>query len=420
VDRIRERLHAEEGISLVEIMVSIVILGIALTAFAGTITSALGTIARDEQYVRANQVAADLVEEIRAQPWRCMGLDTTKPGWSSTGTGGATMVPLPTTAPPAGQPACTSGDAHAGTSVESVDGQQYAVRRQVVWVDDPAMAGAENHKRVVVTLDWTVRGRPYQTTQESLRVPRPTADEVPVGNAPPPPPASCAGQVTGMSITPATVAITPSGLTDEAIVVVVETCAGTTGVTLAGMAAADDLSPRSMVASPTGSTTRWQLSFPVGTPNFSAGTKNWRATATGAAATAGTNTAIRQITFYQQAALPPVRIVSVAFAPSLCMSNQGILYRASTATITVEGIVNAQASVTLRPGPGTAQSAAFQAATATQSTWVLTLATGTDVGQNSVNIAVNAVRTADNQRAAEVQPDPTFTRSNNAGSCPAA
>ncbi len=409
-------LRDDDGISLVEIMVSIVILGVALTAFAGTITKALATITQDEQFVRGNQLAADLVEEVRAQPWYCVGLDATKPGWSATAPGGQPMARMENPAP-AGQAPCVSGSPHLGTATRMIDQQSYAVQREIVWIDDPAIPGTQDHKRVTVQLDWTVRGRAYSATQESLRTP--SQLEVPVtGAAAPPPATNCSGQITAMSITPGSVAITASGLTDEAVVVVVETCSGTTGVTLRGAVATDQLSTRSMVAAPAGSTTRWELSFPRGTPNFTAGTKNWIALGSGTAPLMDREVT-RQIVFYNQAALPPVQILTVDGTPQLCVESNGRLRRPTTLTITVQGITSDAGVVTARPDKGTAITAVFATATSTGSTWTLTIATGVDVGTNNkATIFVNATRNADNAKAAEVQPNLSVTSPNSNTACP--
>lgn len=414
----RSRLRDDDGISLVEIMVSIVILGIALTAFAGTITQALATITGDEQFVRGNQAAADLVEESRAQAWECIGLDDSAPGWTTTGANGP-MVAMDT--------GCTAQPVNLPSHTVTVDGQAYDVTREVVWVDDAGVPGTENHKRITVTLDWTVRDRVYTATQESLRVPTP--DEVavvPLGSPSPspsptpPPTTACSGRILSMTISPANVAITPYGLTAEAISVVVETCPGTSGVTLAGVTSADQLTTRPMVANPTGSDTRWVVNLPKGTPNFIEGTKNWRALAQGSVPEAE-RTATRQIRFFRDNNLPAVIIVSSTVSPSFCVNNNGDLLRSSTVTIVVENITQqSDGRVDIGFKKNEAIPATFVSSDGvSRSTWRVTLNAPYRVGKNNVTMYVNAERLVDNARAAESQTNPSIAERSEASACPA-
>lgn len=411
---LRMRVRDDSGISLVEIMVSIVILGIALTAFAGTITSVLGNITQDEQFVRGNQVAADLVEESRAQAWDCIGLDSTAPGWTTTGAQGP-MVEMDS--------GCTAQEVNLPEHAVTIDVQDYDVTREVAWVDDSAVPGATNYKRITVTLDWSVRGRDYTAGQESVRVPTP--DEVPVASlsgtptpTPTPTPTSCAGQIQSMTITPSSVAITPSGLTDEAIVVVATTCAGTTGVTLGGETAADSLSTRSMVATPAGSTTRWELSFPRGTPNFDEGVKTWRASASG-------NTVTQQITFYQQTTLPPVVITAVTPTPgnAWCVFDNGgskdALRETVTLAVAVTGLTDGS-SGTVSVRWTTAAGSTTASFNSTTGTWRATIPSTARFTGTTTTVYVTATRTVDNAQAAESATTVTINRvKSNVVACPA-
>jgi len=69
------RLHTlEEGMTLVEMMVAIIILGIALSAFAGLLISTIRATSRNERTVTATALAQEVVEEMQAATWDNAGL----------------------------------------------------------------------------------------------------------------------------------------------------------------------------------------------------------------------------------------------------------------------------------------------------------------------------------------------------------
>jgi type II secretory pathway pseudopilin PulG len=78
IARLRSRTAREEGFTLVEVMVAVAILFIALLALARTATVAFTDIAASRQRQTANQLANQLVEEVRAIPYESVkrGLKT--------------------------------------------------------------------------------------------------------------------------------------------------------------------------------------------------------------------------------------------------------------------------------------------------------------------------------------------------------
>ncbi|CAN5342852.1 hypothetical protein BH23ACT9_BH23ACT9_19460 [soil metagenome] len=395
----------DDGISLVEILVSIVILGIALAAFAGTIVSALGAITSDEQVVRGNQTAADIIEEVRTLPWACIGFDPSDADYIAT----AGTVDI--------EPECT-GEAFDArprmtAHTRNVDGQDYRVTRAISWVDDPAVAGTRNHKLIAVSLDWTVRGNDFSTATSSIRVPTPR--EVPLNAVD----TTCVpGTITRLSITPTIVEIAPSGQTNEVISVVVDTCTSSSTVRLNAVTVGDFL------LTPTNATerTRWQITLGVGTPNFTPGTLDWVVTATPSDSAVST-TASQTMTFFLASTLPPLDVTAITPGGAFCVDNnsstQDRLRIAVPVTITVQGMtVASQGTVTLGwTSVNNNIPATLVSATSTTSTWTATVPVGTRFTGTSTTLSAIAIRSADNADASETllvssNSTPAFVRLN--------
>lgn len=383
------RLRADDdGISLVEVMVSIVILGIALAAFAGTITSALATITSDEQVVRGNQLAADLVEEVRSLPWDCIGFQTTDSGY----------VAGPQTAEVDGT--CSGSTPPRMTAdTRTVDGQAYRVTRSIDWVDVPDVAGTQNHKLITVSLDWTVRGNEYTTATSSIRVP--TTREVPLDAVV----ETCTpGSITRLSVSPTIVEIATSGQTNERISVVVDTCSRSSTVVLDAVTVGGF-----SLAATNPERTSWQVALAVGTPNFRPGTLDWVVTAT-STTSAVPVTATQKMTFFLASELSPLDVTAIIPGAIFCVDSNGNdqerLRVDVPVTITVEGLTaTSQGTVTLGwTSVNNTRPATFQSATATGSTWRATIPAGTRFTGTSTTLSAIAIRAADNGSATETLP----------------
>jgi Tfp pilus assembly protein PilV len=396
----------DDGISLVEVLVGIVILGIALAAFAGTIISALAAITSDEQVVRGNQAAADTVEEVRSLPWECIGFAPGDPGYVATPTSVEITAdcsgPARTNRPPA-------------TDTMTVDGQDYQVTRSITWVDAAGVAGTRNHKRVDVTLDWTVRGNAYSTSTSSIRVP--TTAEVPVNDTS----VACTpGRITRLSITPTIVEIASSGQTNETISVVVDTCSASSTVRLNAVTVGDfPLSPINAER------TSWRIVLAQGTPNFAPGTLDWVVTATPADSSTA-DTARQTMTFFRASELVPLDVTAITQGRSFCVDDNGPdrdrLRIAVPITITVQGMTASnQGTVTLGwTSVNDSRPATFVSSTTTSSTWTTTVPVGTRFTATSTTLSAIAIRAADNADATEtlVSASPSFVRINQNTACP--
>lgn len=153
------------GFSLIEMVVSIFILSITLLALLSTLITSLRAAQENEARVRATALSNELLERMIAQPWDRLGLyvdeapDLTLEGQQ--------VVLLPGT-----RDASASPPDPVPRADESVvrDGRDYTVRRWVTWVDD---GGGQDFKRLVVELEWDVRGSARTMRTESLRSPDP-------------------------------------------------------------------------------------------------------------------------------------------------------------------------------------------------------------------------------------------------------
>lgn len=168
----RERLRAvaarEGGISLIEMLVAILILGVALAAFAGSMISSVRAVAQDQRLIVANALATEVVEEIQGLRWDDAAFfeDEAVAQLGGTTFEGEDLVLMDDTR--------TAGSS-VPLPVETIvrDGYEYTVTRAITWVDDDAdgLGGADStgdtqdYKRITVTLEWSVGG-----TSRDLRV----------------------------------------------------------------------------------------------------------------------------------------------------------------------------------------------------------------------------------------------------------
>jgi hypothetical protein len=323
------RLHeGEEGISLVEILVAMVIVGIALTAFASTLTTALASITRDEQLVRATQLAADELEGLRSVEWNDVGFYEDDLGYSSTGSGGEPTVTL----------GPTRGGAVGPVPLRTItrDGVEYQARLEIVWMDDPDVPqppavdpDPNDYKAFRLQLDWNVRDRSFTAAAEATR--HPTTDEVPVD----PPPPCTPGTIVDFTVTPAEVLIEASNNTAEAVVVTVRTCDQYTVPGLEPVLQAPPLGTVILDPTTSGTADTFRFEFPVGSTNVSGGpgTYTWEVTMDG-------DTATEDVSFVTVSSVPLTVISVTTDPPTLCIGNNKKLHEPVTMRMVVDGAVS--------------------------------------------------------------------------------
>lgn len=160
---LRRRLAGDDGISLVEMMVALSILGVVLSASAGAFTTALTSVQQAESRTKATALANEELENLRALPWDDVGFYEND---SFPGAAPADTVFLGTHRP--------SG-ARAPVPSETLpprDGVVFDVTRSIIWVDDTRVAGAR-YKELTIEVAWRDRELPRRITVASLRSPSP-------------------------------------------------------------------------------------------------------------------------------------------------------------------------------------------------------------------------------------------------------
>lgn len=151
--RLHRRLHGDEGISLVEMLVALVILGVVMMALTSSVYAAMVSSRGAQNQVDAAQVITEVVEDLLRRP-----LAEVAP---------ATHDGI--TSPP-----------YAPVTRRSVT---YTAATEVRWGDDPCngsavpAAGAadprKDYLRMRVTVSWTVGGTPRTLDTVMLRAPTP-------------------------------------------------------------------------------------------------------------------------------------------------------------------------------------------------------------------------------------------------------
>jgi type II secretory pathway pseudopilin PulG len=162
------RLQDEEGLSLVEMMIAMLIVGVVLMSMASVAIASMRSVQTSERVTRATQLGSELLESALALPYDDLGLYTTDAmtGWGGTTFEGDDLVLFPDALTP--DPRVPSATA---TLVR--DGITYVARTAVVWVDADTTDAAQDYKRVIVQLEWQVRGDQRSARVEALRAPGP-------------------------------------------------------------------------------------------------------------------------------------------------------------------------------------------------------------------------------------------------------
>lgn len=386
--RLSVRLREDEGITLVEIMVSITILMVTLGAFASTIAQSLQVTTQDEQYVRANQFASDVLEATWALEWDLVGFYEGDAGYTSTAIDPDSGTTRQTVSLGGVRPATSPGN-QAPLPLEEpppVDGTSYTVDRQITWIDDPVIPGGQNHKAVVVRLSWDLRGQPFELTSSAVRSPTLAEDGRTLASGA----TSCGqGELTSFEISPADVVIRPPsdtspGGTTQAITVTARTCEGAASVLLV-TDPADPLANFGMIQVSPG---LWSTTFQAGTTQFQPATYTWTARST------GDRVYERQATVtLRQEVLVPFGIVSVSPTPlPICVDNRNNprTTAATTVVVEVEGGVAQSVRMTWTGGQNT--SVNLNPINQQPGFWTGTIPNNARMARGNVTIAVSATQ----------------------------
>jgi prepilin-type N-terminal cleavage/methylation domain-containing protein len=134
----RARLVADDGFTLVELMVTLMVLAIGVVSVQRVFFGTLAATNYADNRARATSIATRELEAIQAKPYTEVGLPTGSP---STFEGANTVI------------VAGSGIVHSG-SAEVIDNVTYSMTRWIV-EEAGSSAYADAIKRVVIVVDWT-------------------------------------------------------------------------------------------------------------------------------------------------------------------------------------------------------------------------------------------------------------------------
>ena len=138
--RIKQRIDADEGLTLIEMLVAFFIVAIVLTALTSTLMASLRSIVSSESRLRATQLANEVLEELQAWDWD--DLENYEPDDPVTR---ANMT--------------------------------YNVTVVVDWVDVAAAAGTENYRQFDVEISWQEFAVSRSLSKTAVRAPLPEEED---------------------------------------------------------------------------------------------------------------------------------------------------------------------------------------------------------------------------------------------------
>lgn len=161
--RLHRRLAEDDGISLVEMLVALAIVGLAMAAMTSSIFTALASSRAAQDQVDAAQRINEVMEDLLRRPLAEIA------------------------------PATHNGVTNPAYAAVTRRGSTYTVATEVAWVDDPCngsaapAAGAADPRmdylRLQVSVAWTVGGTPRSLDAAMLRAPAPADGRRPVRSA---------------------------------------------------------------------------------------------------------------------------------------------------------------------------------------------------------------------------------------------
>ena len=166
----------EAGMTLVEVMVAILVVGLVLAALASVLTTSLRAIVQNERESTATAFAQQEIERMQAVDWEYAGLLETEvaaapASWSARLDDPTTfrgeelaqvVAPSGATSRPEQIPHLTSQITRQNTT--------YDVARYATWVDRTGN-GSDETRRFTVVMSWEVLGKPREITVTAERIP---------------------------------------------------------------------------------------------------------------------------------------------------------------------------------------------------------------------------------------------------------
>jgi prepilin-type N-terminal cleavage/methylation domain-containing protein len=356
----------DSGMTALEMIVALLIVGIVATAFVSVIVQSISTGRVHELRVAANQLAQDRLESVVAQPWSAIGLYSSDPGFT-TSAGGENTVILTTSPRPASVPLPSDSVTKLGVS--------FSIRTDITWRDDPTdLLGANDLngntndvKHVVVAVSWNYKGNPRSVTLDDIR--SPTASEAP--------PTSGSSFTVSVSA-PATQTLSPTGtIPSPGMTVTATTSKVASGVTLSFTTRSG---PQTVAMTNASGGTSWTATL-NGTGPFDTGPTTFSV-----AATATTTNANGSTVVLLQGAGTGSATVTAAASPTQQLTTSGTLSTAITVNVT--GSANISSGTVSYAVHG---STASKALTGSGTSWSSTIAadsTTYDAGSETFTVTV--------------------------------
>ena len=260
----REQLRRDdEGLSLVEMLVALVVTSIAFTALAAAMLTGVRSAQASSVVTASNQVASEQIERLRGVDWSLLGHYADEAGWGSGYYGGENLVKVADTTP-SPRPAEVPYLAAQNVSVGNVT---YAVTTRVTWagssVSTPNDGTTYAPKRITVTVTSVFKGQTRTVHQTAIRTPN--AKEM----RPPLYAAAVPISITSSSVSPAQTLGSGGELSQELVLL------ATTSVAAQDVTATYTLSTgdtATVALTPDATAKLWTVKLPVGTGPFTPGT----------------------------------------------------------------------------------------------------------------------------------------------------
>lgn len=174
----RSRAVDDSGMTLVEVMVALVIVGVVLSALAGVLAASLQSIRGQESTTQATAAINDILEEVQRVDYdQAVLCDST----ATSVFGGTTFEVEPSKTEPLVLSAavCGSSDEVLPERTVTRDGRDYGVRTAITWADDDGdgLGAADSDttqdiKRIVVDVTWTSDGQARSARNVAYRAPQ--------------------------------------------------------------------------------------------------------------------------------------------------------------------------------------------------------------------------------------------------------
>jgi type II secretory pathway pseudopilin PulG len=178
---LRARLRDEDGISLVEMLIAIVLLGVVMGAMARSLTTSLFGVQGQERVVQATAQMQESLEQVNGVVWEDAGLcesdvDAHFGGTTYTHADGTTE---PIVVLDDDHSSCTGTPLLVPERTVTRQGVDYTVATVVTWTDDDLdndgtgtdPNSTQDTKHVLVTITWEHRGEPRSASNETFLAP---------------------------------------------------------------------------------------------------------------------------------------------------------------------------------------------------------------------------------------------------------